>query len=71
MVEFILANNINTVVSINLDPLVKYMISEQINILLLLAFLGVQIIHIQNDPAELSDAAYLSEYERLWQYRIY
>ena len=57
MVDFILAKNISSIVCINLDPLVKYMFNERINVFALLSFLGVQIIHLQNDPSELSDTA--------------
>ena len=60
MVDFILAKNISSIVCINLDPLVKYMFNERINVFALLSFLGVQIIHLQNDPSELSDTAYLT-----------
>lgn len=59
LVDFILANDISTVVSVNLDPLIRYLFAERINIFAVISYLGVKSIHLQNDPSELVEHGYL------------
>lgn len=59
LVDFILSNDISVVVSVNLDPLIRYFFAEKINIFAVLHFLGVKLVHLQNDPSELAEHGYL------------
>ena len=59
LVDFLLKNNISTIVSVNLDPLTRYMFDQRINIFAALHYLGVRLIHLQNDPSELVEYGYL------------
>ena len=59
IVEIITANRINKIITVNLDPLVKYMWSEHLNVFAILDYFCVSIFRIQNDPSELSPIGYL------------
>ena len=59
LVDYIFSNQISSIVSVNLDPLIRYLFHERINIFAVLHHLGVNLVYLQNDPSELSEHGYL------------
>ena len=59
LLDFIVSQQISSVVSVNLEPLIRYLFAERINIFAVLNFLGVHFVHLQNDPSELVEHGYL------------
>lgn len=59
LLEFIKNNQIKIVAVVNMDPLMRYMFKEGINIFTLLEKAGCTLLNIQNDPSELNMSNYL------------